>query len=211
MKEMGKMREKMKEESKSSVVSINQKFESVSDQSNIFKNVGLVSMEDFKNNVAASITAEILSPSSEKKRLNTTDSLAKLWTEQQDKIKSEAIEITYSYWDGSGHRRSLQCTKGTTISKFLELARLEFKELRGVSVDHLMFIKEDLIIPHMYSFYDLIIEKARGKSGPLFKFDVHEDIRLVNDASVEKDETHAGKVVEKSWTNYTISDKMAKN
>jgi len=25
-------------------------------------------------------------------------------------------------------------------------------------------------------------------SGPLFNFDVHEDIRLVNDATVEKDE-----------------------
>lgn len=39
-----------------------------------------------------------------------------------------------------------------------------------------------------YSFYDLIVTKARGKSGPLFHFDVHDDIRLVNDARVEKDE-----------------------
>ena len=28
-----------------------------------------------------------------------------------------------------------------------------------------------------YSFYDLIVTKARGKSGPLFHFDVHDDIR----------------------------------
>lgn len=39
-----------------------------------------------------------------------------------------------------------------------------------------------------YSFYDLIVTKARGKSGPLFHFDVHEDVRLINDARVEKDE-----------------------
>lgn len=39
-----------------------------------------------------------------------------------------------------------------------------------------------------YSFYDFIINKARGKSGPLFSFDVHEDVRLVTDANVEKDE-----------------------
>ena len=117
---------------------------------------------------------------------------------------------------------------------------------RAVTVDNLMYIKEDLIIPHVskfvifqkfkrsfcnisflqhYSFYDFIINKARGKSGewknlkslgcspkncgeslgtglverpevqsllfcigPLFSFDVHDDVRLVNDASVERDE-----------------------
>lgn len=33
----------------------------------------------------------------------------------------------------------------------------------------------------------------------LFNFDVHEDVRVINDASVEKDESHAGKVVERHW------------
>ena len=42
------------------------------------------------------------------------------------------------------------------------------------------------------------VEQARGKSGPLFNFDVHEDVRLINDARVEKDESHAGKVVQAS-------------
>ena len=32
------------------------------------------------------------------------------------------------------------------------------------------------------------MNKARGKSGPLFNFDVHDDIRLLADATVEKDE-----------------------
>lgn len=41
---------------------------------------------------------------------------------------------------------------------------------------------------------ELIVKKARGKSGPLFNFDVHDDVRMVNDARVEKDESHAGKV-----------------
>lgn len=56
----------------------------------------------------------------------------------------------------------------------------------------LMYVKEDLIIPHHFSFYDLISTKARGKSGPLFHFDVHEDIRTQHDARLEKDESHAG-------------------
>lgn len=61
-----------------------------------------------------------------------------------------------------------------------------------VSTSDLLYVKEDLIIPCSISFYDLIVGKARGKSGPLFHFDVHEDVRAVNDASVEKDESHAG-------------------
>jgi protein FAM50 len=50
-----------------------------------------------------------------------------------------------------------------------------------------------------HTFYDFIINKARGKSGPLFNFDVHDDVRLLADATREKDESHAGKVVERSW------------
>ena len=44
-----------------------------------------------------------------------------------------------------------------------------------------------------------MFSQARGKSGPLFSFDVHEDVRLLSDATVEKDESHAGKVLTRSW------------
>ena len=58
-------------------------------------------------------------------------------------------------------------------------------------VEHLIYVKEDLIMPQHYTFYDFIITKARGKSGPLFNFDVHDDIRLMGDARLEKDEVIA--------------------
>ncbi|KAJ7444893.1 XAP5, circadian clock regulator-domain-containing protein [Mycena latifolia] len=121
------------------------------------------------------------------------------WLQKQEDIKNEEIEITYSFWDGSGHRKSVTCKKGDAISTFLEKCRQQLPELRGVSTDNLMYIKEDLIIPHHYTFYDFIINKARGKSGPLFNFDVHDDVRLLADATKEKDESHAGKVVERSY------------
>jgi len=121
------------------------------------------------------------------------------WLEKQEMTKKEDIEVVYSYWDGSGHRKSVMCKKGDAISSFLEKCRQQFPELRGVSVDNLMYIKEDLIIPHHYTFYDFIVNKARGKSGPLFNFDVHDDVRLLADATKEKDESHAGKVVERSY------------
>lgn len=158
------------------------------------------------------------------------------WVEKQEKIKDENVEITYSYWDGSGHRRTVKMKKGSKISHFLqkciEQLRKDFTEFRAITTENLMYVKEDLIIPQHYTFYDFIVNKARGKSGPLFSFDVHEDVRMISDASVEKDESHAGKVVlrswyernkhifpasrwepydpEKKWEKYTISDAQAK-
>nr|CAD7400082.1 unnamed protein product [Timema cristinae] len=125
------------------------------------------------------------------------------WAGKQSSLKEEEIEITFSYWDGSGHRKTVRMKKGNSIYQFLqrclELLRKEFSELKTVTADQLMYVKEDLILPHHYTFYDFIVTKARGKSGPLFTFDVHDDIRLVNDATVEKEESHAGKVLLRSW------------
>ncbi|XP_072705120.1 protein FAM50A [Ciconia boyciana] len=131
------------------------------------------------------------------------EELRQEWEAKQEKIKNEEIEITFSYWDGSGHRRTVKMKKGNTMQQFLqkalEILRKDFSELRSAGVEQLMYIKEDLIIPHHHSFYDFIVTKARGKSGPLFNFDVHDDVRLLSDATVEKDESHAGKVVLRSW------------
>ncbi|SAL94966.1 hypothetical protein [Absidia glauca] len=124
------------------------------------------------------------------------ENLRKEWLQKQEVLKNEKIDITYSYWDGTGHRKSVE---GDTIAQFLDNCRKQFPQLRAVNVDNLIYVKEDLIIPHHYTFYDFIINKVRGKSGPLFSFDVHDDIRLVNDASIEKEESHAGKVVERGW------------
>jgi len=139
----------------------------------------------------------------EEEEMRLREQLRQEWQEKQERIKNEEVDITFSYWDGSGHRRSVRMKKRNTIYDFLlkclELLKKEFHELRAVTADQLMYVKEDLIIPHHYSFYDFIVTKARGKSGPLFSFDVHDDIRLLHDATVEKDESHAGKVLLRSW------------
>lgn len=139
----------------------------------------------------------------EEEEIRLRETFRQEWALKQSKLKNEDIEVTFSYWDGSGHRRSVLMKKGNSIYQFLqkslELLRKEFHELRTVTTDQLMYIKEDLIIPHHYTFYDFIVAKVRGKSGPLFNFDVHDDIRLVSDATVERDESHAGKVLLRSW------------
>ncbi|KAJ2160934.1 hypothetical protein GGF46_001854 [Coemansia sp. RSA 552] len=135
----------------------------------------------------------------EEEEARLREELRQQWLRDQEGIKQEAIMVTYSYWDGSGHRRQVRCRKGNTIAQFLDKCRAQIPELRSVSVDSLVYVKEDLIIPHHYSFYDFIVNKARGKSGPLFNFDVHDDVRLTGDVRVEKDESHAGKVCERAW------------
>ena len=54
--------------------------------------------------------------------------------------------------------------KGSSIQQFLqkclEQLRREFNELKTASMDRLMYIKEDLIIAHHYTFYDFIVTKV---------------------------------------------------
>ena len=75
----------------------------------------------------------------------------------------------------------------------------QFRELRSASASDLLYIKEDCILPQDVTFHELISRRARGKSGPLFHFDVRDDVRLQSDATREKDESHAGKVVTRAW------------
>jgi protein FAM50 len=86
------------------------------------------------------------------------------WKVEQDRIQNEKLEIVYSYWDGSGHRRVVEVLKKNTIGQFLEKARQalskEFRELGSLSADALLYVKEDLIIPQDLSFYDLIVTKV---------------------------------------------------
>ena len=59
---------------------------------------------------------------------------------------------------------------------------------RNVSVNNLIYVKEDYMIPHSFTFHDLIKKKA----GPLADFGAHEDIRAHSDSRMANTETHAG-------------------
>jgi protein FAM50 len=47
------------------------------------------------------------------------EELRRQWIKNQETIKAEDIEITYSYWDGAGHRRVVSvslCSTGSCDS-----------------------------------------------------------------------------------------------
>uniref|UniRef100_A0A915PTK6 Protein FAM50 homolog n=1 Tax=Setaria digitata TaxID=48799 RepID=A0A915PTK6_9BILA len=139
----------------------------------------------------------------EKELARLKEDLAKEWQALQEKEKNEEINIAFVYWDGSSHRKDLKMKKGNTISQFLvralELLKKEFSETRAAVPESLMFVKEDLIIPHFYTFQDFIVTKAMGKTGPLYEFDAAGEIRLRQDAAVDCGESHPAKVVLRSW------------
>ena len=72
---------------------------------------------------------------------------------EQQRLQAESLQITFSYWDGSGHRRSITVRRGDSVGAFLRGVRdalsPEFRELRSASVDNMLYVKEDLIIPHV--------------------------------------------------------------
>ncbi|CAD7941587.1 unnamed protein product [Amoebophrya sp. A25] len=131
------------------------------------------------------------------------EALVEEYRQREEQTKKELIDIVYSYWDGSGHRRSLSIERGASIGQFLKVARLQLLEdfavLRHIASDELLYVKEDLILPHKVTFYELIRDQVRGKSGPLFSFGVREDVTEAADIRQERQETHAGKIVQRSW------------
>ncbi|PSC73288.1 XAP5 CIRCADIAN TIMEKEEPER [Micractinium conductrix] len=124
---------------------------------------------------------------------------------RQAAIRAEPLEIIYSYYNGTGHRRVISVSKGDTVGQFLkaviEQLMPQFREIRTTSVQNLMYVKEDIILPHTITFYDLIINKAQGKSGPLFQFDLHEHAAAQFDPRIKSQDSHAGKVVDRHWYN----------
>ncbi|ETN83530.1 XAP5 protein [Necator americanus] len=115
------------------------------------------------------------------------EELAAEWRAQQEREKNEEITVAFAYWDGSSHRKNLKVLKK------------EFTELKTCVPESLMFVKEDLIIPHFYTFQDFIVTKAMGKTGPLYEFDAAGDVRIRQDAALDCGEAHPAKVVLRNW------------
>lgn len=64
---------------------------------------------------------------------------------------------------------------------------------RNISLSNLMYVKEDMILPHAVTFHELIKKRLRGKTGPLFEFGEHHDVRAFSDSRIQQNtDVHAG-------------------
>lgn len=51
------------------------------------------------------------------------------WLRKQEELKAEEIEITYSYWDGSGHRKSVT-VRVSSHSSVLKVPNIPYPSVR---------------------------------------------------------------------------------
>ncbi|KAF2003314.1 XAP5-domain-containing protein [Amniculicola lignicola CBS 123094] len=100
----------------------------------------------------------------------------------RDAVKATEVVIPFVFYDGTnipGGRCRVR--KGEQIWLFLDKARKVGAELgvggdksrrdwARVSVDDLMLVRGEIIVPHHYEFYHFIFNKVVGYSGPLFDY-----------------------------------------
>ena len=144
-------------------------------------------------------------PDREKEELEAElrEELKREWKQKVAAEKTDQLTVTYSYFNGVGHRRKVRVQKGDRIADFLRKVQLgledECRELRAASSSSLMFVKEDVILPHEMTFYELISRKAQGNTGPLFHFHVEEHVGVTFDPREKPKDSHAGKVLQRDW------------
>jgi len=93
--------------------------------------------------------------------------------------------------------------KGECIRTFMDEARLNFPELKGVSLNDLMFLKDHYFIPDHYTFYQLFEISTRD---PMYDtFSRWTDSEQVKSVKVGVQSTFLARVVERSFyeKNYT--------
>ena len=99
---------------------------------------------------------------------------------------------------------------GWTIAKFLELVKDDILELKKMHINKLLFIKEELIIPHHLTFYDLINNKTKGRNGVLIEFGANASDKSNMPLVVERTWYDSNKHIFPSnrWMLYDPSNKM---
>jgi protein FAM50 len=86
--------------------------------------------------------------------------------------------------------------KGSSIKEFLLMAKKQFPEIQDAASDSLLFVKENVIIPHQYTFYELIESKVQGKTGALDHWVVEGDISAATRTGAHD---HIAKIVARNF------------
>lgn len=145
-----------------------------------------VKLQKFKSNPSVSI--EIVPEESK-----LIEEIKKNYKEELKKDGLEKLELSFTYWDGTNVKNSAVVNKVNTIGEFLAVAKEVLKaEYPSLENSHaLMFVKEDKIVPHEYTFQELIESEAYGVKGPLFK--------LVRTGDKWLDTGYTIKILERKW------------
>ncbi|KAF2739905.1 XAP5-domain-containing protein [Polyplosphaeria fusca] len=127
-------------------------------------------------------TPRVMTKSALARDAQEAESMRKNFVAIREAVKATEIVIPFVFYDGAnipGGRCRIK--KGDHIWLFLDKARKVGAELRvggdrgrrdwaRVSVDDLMLVKGEVIVPHHYELYYFLFNKVSGFNGPLFDY-----------------------------------------
>ncbi|CAK4030382.1 related to XAP-5 [Lecanosticta acicola] len=131
---------------------------------------------------AVELQPKAMTKSAMLKEAQLKEQLKKEFAQIQEAVKATEFAIPFVFYDGKNATGGVcRMKKGDHVWLFLERARklganLAVKGDRArrdwarISVDDLMVVKGDIIIPHHYEFYYFIINRTIGYQGPLFSY-----------------------------------------
>ncbi|KAK6332235.1 hypothetical protein TWF696_002956 [Orbilia brochopaga] len=180
-----------------------------SDDQEIPSTITTVPKRKFNTNLPA---PTVLTKASLRKEAEMRESLRKEFNKLQDQIRNEEISIPFVFYDGTNvPGGECKMKKGEAVWLFLERARRTRGLWHRVSVDDLMFVRGEIIIPHHYEFYYFIVNGTVGPHGKLFDYpsaltlkDGKIDSGAAKDKDGKKDERPPDdptltKVVDRRW------------
>lgn len=141
--------------------------------------------------------------------------------QRDEKKKSSLVRLTLSFYDGADHRFCVDFKRGDRLLDVLKKCQKEYGPLKGVLLDDLMIVKENLILPTEMSVFDLeemgaLKDGGRGPyhSSDLFSFNLQAKDQknaansgdptstapLLNpDEMIETDASRNAKICSKVW------------
>ncbi|KAJ6259413.1 hypothetical protein Dda_6315 [Drechslerella dactyloides] len=130
--------------------------------------VSMAPKRKFNTNLPA---PTVLTKASLRKEAEMRESLRKEFNKLQEQIRNEEISIPFVFYDGTNvPGGECKMKKGEAVWLFLERARRTRGLWHRVSVDDLMFVRGEIIIPHHYEFYYFIVNGTVGPHGKLFDY-----------------------------------------
>ncbi|KIW06702.1 uncharacterized protein PV09_02402 [Verruconis gallopava] len=128
------------------------------------------------------------------------EQLRKEFIATREAVRKTEIMVPFVFYDGAiTPGGKVKVKKGDHVWLFLDKARKMGAELgvggdkassnwARVSVDDLMMVKDDIILPHHYEFYYFAANKTEGYSGPLFNISADRTAGTPPDGDDEEEE-----------------------